>query len=219
MTIAPEGGEGLRAGLDRCGKSRPHRHLIPDCPACSQSLHQLHYLAHIYTETVCISSAVRWMPGVTRIKRQGTAHIPHNTIPSCKDPEPKKQSHSGFKPKLLSLPPQWHTAICSGSPYYDHVKTINHNWRSFSTSKIHYSYQVPMSQPSSVVTVHESDQVTVFVQVSTTSFLVNGCLQLLQHSPTPDSVAMITVAAHFSETYWRTSLNSNQLMHSQFNIY
>ena len=29
------------------GKSRPHRDLIPDRPACSQSLYQLSYLAHI----------------------------------------------------------------------------------------------------------------------------------------------------------------------------
>jgi len=30
------------------GKSRLHRDLIPDRPACSQSLYQLSYLAHIY---------------------------------------------------------------------------------------------------------------------------------------------------------------------------
>jgi hypothetical protein len=30
---------GHRADLDRCGKSRPHRDLIPDRPARSQSLY------------------------------------------------------------------------------------------------------------------------------------------------------------------------------------
>ena len=112
-----------------------------------------HHISAIHIASVCIPSAVRCMPGVTWIKRHGTAHIPHNnTIPSCKGPQPTQQSHPGFKPK--SPPPQWHTAICSTSPYYDHVKTISHNGRSFSTSKIQYSYQVHMSQPSNVV-VHK----------------------------------------------------------------
>jgi len=35
-----------RAGLDRCGKSRPHRDSIPDPPARSQSLYRLSYAAH-----------------------------------------------------------------------------------------------------------------------------------------------------------------------------
>ena len=34
---------GPRAGLDRCGKSRPHRDSIPDRPARSQSLYLLSY--------------------------------------------------------------------------------------------------------------------------------------------------------------------------------
>ena len=50
---------GLRAGLDRCGKSHPHRDSIPDRPASSQSLYRLSYPAHympyiyiyIYTHT------------------------------------------------------------------------------------------------------------------------------------------------------------------------
>jgi len=29
-------------------KSHPHQDSIPDCPACSQSLYRLSYLAHIY---------------------------------------------------------------------------------------------------------------------------------------------------------------------------
>jgi hypothetical protein len=38
---------GLRAGLDRCGKSRPpNRIRSPDRPACSQSLYRLSYPAH-----------------------------------------------------------------------------------------------------------------------------------------------------------------------------
>ena len=37
---------GPRAGLDRCGKSRPHRNSIPDRPARSQSLYRLSYRAH-----------------------------------------------------------------------------------------------------------------------------------------------------------------------------
>jgi hypothetical protein len=37
---------GPRAGLDRCGKSRPHQDSIPDRPARSQSLYGLSYPAH-----------------------------------------------------------------------------------------------------------------------------------------------------------------------------
>jgi len=40
---------GPRAGLDRCGKSRPHRVSIPDRPARSQSLYRLSYRAHTHT--------------------------------------------------------------------------------------------------------------------------------------------------------------------------
>ena len=39
---------GLRAGLDRCGESGPHRDSIPDRPARRQSLYRLSYLAHLY---------------------------------------------------------------------------------------------------------------------------------------------------------------------------
>jgi hypothetical protein len=39
---------GHRAGLDRCGKSRPTGIRSPDCPGRSQSLYQLSYPAHIY---------------------------------------------------------------------------------------------------------------------------------------------------------------------------
>ena len=37
---------GPRAGLDKCGKSRPHRDSIPDLPARSQSLYRLSYPAY-----------------------------------------------------------------------------------------------------------------------------------------------------------------------------
>jgi len=37
---------GLRAGLDRCGKSRPTGIRSPDCPARRQSLYRLRYQAH-----------------------------------------------------------------------------------------------------------------------------------------------------------------------------
>ena len=37
---------GLRAGLDRCGKSRPTGIRSPDCPASRQSLYRLRYPAH-----------------------------------------------------------------------------------------------------------------------------------------------------------------------------
>ena len=37
---------GPTAGLDECGKSRPHRDSIPDRPARSQSLYRLSYTAH-----------------------------------------------------------------------------------------------------------------------------------------------------------------------------
>jgi hypothetical protein len=39
---------GPRAGLDRCGKSRPHGIRSPDRPARSQSLHRLRYPGPIY---------------------------------------------------------------------------------------------------------------------------------------------------------------------------
>jgi hypothetical protein len=38
---------GPSAGLDMCGKSRPHRDSIPDRPARSQSLYRLSYPAHL----------------------------------------------------------------------------------------------------------------------------------------------------------------------------
>jgi len=49
-THCTEGWVGPRAGLDRCGKSRPHRDSTPrpspDRPARSQSLYRLRYPAH-----------------------------------------------------------------------------------------------------------------------------------------------------------------------------
>jgi len=39
---------GPRTGLERCGKSRPHRDSIPDRPARSQSLYRLRYPTHKY---------------------------------------------------------------------------------------------------------------------------------------------------------------------------
>jgi hypothetical protein len=38
---------GPRAGLDKCGKSRPHRDSTPDCPDRSQSLYRLSNPAHL----------------------------------------------------------------------------------------------------------------------------------------------------------------------------
>jgi len=35
---------GLRAGLDRCGKSCPDGNSVPNRPAQSESLYRLHYL-------------------------------------------------------------------------------------------------------------------------------------------------------------------------------
>jgi len=43
-THSPGAWVGPRAGLDRCGKSRPHRDSIPDRPNRSQSLYRLKYL-------------------------------------------------------------------------------------------------------------------------------------------------------------------------------
>jgi hypothetical protein len=40
---------GPRAGLDRCGKSRPHRIRSPDRPVRSQSLYRLRSPAHIFS--------------------------------------------------------------------------------------------------------------------------------------------------------------------------
>jgi len=39
---------GLRAGLDRCGKSRPTGIRSPDRPARRQSLYRLRYPAHLF---------------------------------------------------------------------------------------------------------------------------------------------------------------------------
>ena len=46
LVLCTGGWVGPRAGLDRCGKSRPHRDLIPDRPARSHSLYRLSYPAH-----------------------------------------------------------------------------------------------------------------------------------------------------------------------------
>jgi len=43
VPILHEAEWGPRTVLDRCGKSRPHRDLIPDRSACSQSLYRLSY--------------------------------------------------------------------------------------------------------------------------------------------------------------------------------
>jgi hypothetical protein len=46
VPIVQEAGWAPRAGLERCGKSLPHRGSIPDRPARSQSLYRLRYPAH-----------------------------------------------------------------------------------------------------------------------------------------------------------------------------
>ena len=43
---------GPRAGLERCGKSRPHRDSIPDQPAHNQSLYRLSYPARCFIKEV-----------------------------------------------------------------------------------------------------------------------------------------------------------------------
>ena len=48
VPIVQEAGFDPRAGLDRCGKSRPHWDSIPNRPARSQSLYRLSYPAHLY---------------------------------------------------------------------------------------------------------------------------------------------------------------------------
>ena len=51
---------GPRAGLDRCGKSRPHWDSVPDRPAPSQSLYRLSYPAHTtHTRTLYIYRIIR----------------------------------------------------------------------------------------------------------------------------------------------------------------
>jgi len=44
---------GPRAGLDRCGKSRPHQDSIPDRPARSHSLYRLSFPAHVNLLVLC----------------------------------------------------------------------------------------------------------------------------------------------------------------------
>jgi hypothetical protein len=48
---------GPRAGLDRCGKSRPTGIRSPDRPARSQSLYRLSYPAHSLRYTYCFFAA------------------------------------------------------------------------------------------------------------------------------------------------------------------
>jgi hypothetical protein len=43
---------GPRAGLDRCGKSRPHRDSIPDRPARSSVTNRLSYRDHIAVQYI-----------------------------------------------------------------------------------------------------------------------------------------------------------------------
>jgi hypothetical protein len=50
---------GLRAGLDRYGKSRLHRDSIPDRPAPSESLYRLRYPAHNIIIIPCINYIIR----------------------------------------------------------------------------------------------------------------------------------------------------------------
>ena len=54
---------GSRAGLDECGKFRPHRDSIPGHPACSESLYRLSYrvLRHRYLVTLNLLSCL--LPG------------------------------------------------------------------------------------------------------------------------------------------------------------
>ena len=54
---------GTRAGLDRCGKSRPRRNSIPDLPTRSQSLYRPSYPAHTlnrphFITSLCILSVI-----------------------------------------------------------------------------------------------------------------------------------------------------------------
>ena len=51
-----------KAGLDRCGKSRPHRDSIPDRPARSQSLYRLSYAAHSYLSSAEIKNVWSYSP-------------------------------------------------------------------------------------------------------------------------------------------------------------
>ena len=62
---------GPRAGLDRCGKSRPTGIRSPDRPARSQSLYRLRYSAHIvigmfakYEKPLLASSCLSVCPSV-----------------------------------------------------------------------------------------------------------------------------------------------------------
>jgi hypothetical protein len=48
---------GLRAGLERCGISRPHRDSIPDRPARSQSLYRLSYPSPLVDLRLCVVNA------------------------------------------------------------------------------------------------------------------------------------------------------------------
>jgi hypothetical protein len=52
---------GPRAGLDRCGKSRPPTGIrSPDCPARSQSLYRLSYPALRYSCDITNQRRARW---------------------------------------------------------------------------------------------------------------------------------------------------------------
>jgi len=65
---------GLRAGLDRCGKSRPTGFRSPDCPARRQSLYRLRYSAHLSECTV-------WKLGMSdSCTKNRTGHIRHANV-------------------------------------------------------------------------------------------------------------------------------------------
>jgi hypothetical protein len=69
---------GPRAGLDRCGKSRPTGIRSPDRPDRSQSLYRLSYPAHdtIYTPKI-INIFEKGTLCSTKIKRLEISCVPH----------------------------------------------------------------------------------------------------------------------------------------------
>ena len=69
---------GPRAGLDRCGKSRPTRIRSPDRPARSQSIHII-YSSFLFVAAIRIPA----LPGAKR--KPSYASAPENNITSLKN--------------------------------------------------------------------------------------------------------------------------------------
>jgi len=83
-TYCTGGCVGPRAGLDGCGKSHTTGIRLPDPPARSKSLNQLHYPAHV--SIMCqllMSFQLVWMPERKKKKTSVPTSNQNTIFPSC----------------------------------------------------------------------------------------------------------------------------------------